>query len=333
MGKGKIGKKITECQIFLTRGCNLHCGYCNLVKKQLKKELSINEWEKAFMNLEKIGIKTVKILGGEPTIIEGFEDLIRFINKETSIKYAVLSNSMFGDDKTESLISAGIQGYFASVDSVGDVKALDEDGSAKSQAGFKKLMEFKRGGIKLLGANVVISKKNLQDIPEIVKALSDNGIWVNLCPVVCGKGNDWEFRANVSDEFRLTDADRPEINNVVIKLLQMKHEGCKIAMPDSYLVNMSKYGIRSNWRCSELAQLRIDADGVFMLCNDIRGEVSKKYNILEMNKERFEEFKKDWKKEREETDCPGCYWSCFLTAEENLKKGGEFGYFYKEDRE
>lgn len=323
-------KEITECQIFLTRGCNLRCGYCNLAKKPLKKELSISEWEEAFKNLEKIGMKTVKILGGEPTILKGFEDLLRFINEKTSIRYAVLSNSMFDDKQIDSLVNAGMQGYFASVDSIGDIEVLDKDGIVKSQAGLNKLMEFKQRGIKLLGANVVISKKNLQDIPEIVKALSDNGIWVNLCPVIYGKGNDWEFRANVSDEFRFTDADIPEINNVVIKLLQMKYEGCKIAIPNSYLVNMSKYGIHSDWKCSELVQLRIDADGAFMFCNDIRGKVAKRYNILKMNREKFEEFRKDWKKERKEIDCPGCYWSCFLTAEENLKK--ERSEFYYSER-
>lgn len=326
-------KEITECQIFLTRRCNLYCGYCKLVKNPLKKELRINEWKKAFRILEEIGIKTVKILGGEPTILEGFEDLLMFINEETSIKYAVLSNSMFSDEKLNSLVNAGMQGYFASVDVIEDARDVDECEVAKSHAGFDKLIKFKQRGIKLLGANVVITKKNLLDIPEIVKILSNKGIWVNLCPVIHGKGDFWEFRTEVPDEFRFTDVDIPKIDDIMMKLLQMKIEGYKIAVPDSYLINMSKYGINNNWKCKELVQLRIDADGALMLCNDIRGEIAKKYNILYMDKEKFEQFKKDWKKERAKTDCPGCYWSCFLVAEDNLKNNKlEFDYLYKVEK-
>ena len=82
---------------------------------------------------------------------------------------------------------------------------------------------------------------------------------------------------------------------------------------------MSKYGIDNNWKCEELVQLRIDADGAFMICNDIRGEVAKKYNVLNINEQNYKKFKNDWKKERLNIDCPGCYWSCFLLAEDNLK--------------
>ena len=332
MNKTKLNKKthlnkITECQIFITRRCNLNCGYCNLVKKKTKNELTMDEWKRAFKILDKIDIKTVKILGGEPTVLEGFEDLLRFINRETSIKYAVLSNSIFTSKKTDDLINAGMQGYFASIDGIDAVKSIDDNGIAKSHAGYEKLMIFKKKGIKILGANVVITKKNILEIPEIVRILSDNGIWVNLCPVIHGTEDFWEFRSAVSNEFRFSDADVQKINNIMIKLLQMKHEGYKIAVPDSYLINLSKYAIDNNWKCSELIQLRVDADGGLMLCNDIRGDIAEKYNILDLNKEKFEEFKKIWKEERKKFNCSGCYWSCFLVAENNLKNNRlEFDY-------
>jgi len=327
-------KKITECQIFLTRRCNLRCEYCKIIQNRLKKELSIDEWKKAFKNLEKIGIKTVKILGGEPTILDSFEDLLRFINEGTSIKYAVLSNSIFNDKKLGSLVNAKIQGYFASIDGIKNVKAVDKYGVAKSHAGFNKLKNLKAKGVNLLGANVVITKKNLSDIPEILKILSENGVWVNLCPVIHGEEDFWEFRTDISDELKFTNADIPKINDIMIKLLQMKLEGAKIAVPNSYLINMSKYGIHNNWKCKELLQLRIDADGALMLCNDIRGKIAEKYNILDMDKEKFEEFKKDWKKERIKIDCPGCYWSCFLLAEDNLTHNRlEFDYVKQKQNE
>jgi len=319
-------KPVTECQIFITRKCNILCGYCKLTRKHFENELSINEWKLAFKNLEKIGIKTVKILGGEPTVIDGLEELLKFINENTSIKYAILSNSIFSQKKLENLINIRLQGYFASVDGIEDIKSVN--GSIKkSHAGFKRLLELKEKGIKILGANVVINKQNILDIPEIVKSLSNEGIWVNLCPVIHGKQDFWEFRTDVPLQYKFTKNDIPVIDTVMKELVTLKHAGYKIAVPDSYLLNMSKYCINLNWKCNELVQLRIDSDGALTICNDIRGKVADKYNILHIDDKIFNRFKIDWYNDKDRINCPGCYWSCFLSAQENIyDKKLEFDY-------
>ena len=318
---------ITECQIFITRKCNLNCGYCNLTKKPLIKELTISEWQTAFTNLEKIGIKTVKILGGEPTIIQGLDKLIKFINENTSLKYALLSNSLFDQEQTQKLIQAKIQGYFASLDGLADINNLDNQTTRKSQAGWQKLIELKNSGVKLLGANIVIHKQNLQNIPKMVKILSDNGIWTNLCLIIHGQPNQWEYRTTIAEQYKFNHDDIAAINLIMKQLIKLKRQGYKIAVPESYLANMAKYGIDLNWKCKNLYQLRLDADGALMICNDIRGKLAEKYNILDLNEKKFAQFKTDWLVASERINCPGCYWSCFLHAQNNLKHNKlEFDY-------
>ena len=321
---------ITECQIFLTRKCNLMCGYCKLTEKQFERELTIDEWKKAFSALESLGIKTVKIMGGEPTVLDGLEELFEYINAHTNIKFALLSNSLISDERLDSLVMAGLQGYFASVDTIRNFD-LNVDQERKASAGLEVLRKLKSKGVKLLGANVVITSKNFMDIPETVQILSDEGIWVNLCPVIHDnhqKGQrEWEYRQVVDESALLRDEDIPALNNVLIRLLQMKQDGVRLAVPDSYLINMSRYGVDCSWQCTRFSQLRIDADGALMLCNDIRGGVSEKYNVRTLTPETFQEFQRDWQQERSVIDCPGCYWSCFYLAEENLKNHrNEFYY-------
>lgn len=321
---------VTECQIFLTRRCNLLCGYCKLTKRHFERELSVAEWKSAFSNMEKIGIKTVKILGGEPTVVEGIEELIRFLNEETSLKYSISSNSMFGDEKFESLISAGIRGYFASIDGIENIKSVDEYGARKSGAGFRRLLDFKKKGVRMLGANVVINRQNVSDMPEIAKALSDDGIWVNLCPVIHGKDDFWEFRTDVPSQYRFTKADVPMIDASMKELVALKRRGCRIAVSDSYLLNMSKYCIDLSWKCLELSQLRVDADGSLTICNDLRGKIAGRYNILRMDNEIFGKFRTEWLDDRERLNCAGCYWSCFVNAQDNMENSRrEFAYFGK----
>jgi len=306
------------------------CGYCKLTERQFEKELSIDEWKKAFSTLESIGIKTVKLMGGEPTVLDGLEELIEYINVHTNIKFALLSNSLISDERLDSLVKAGLQGYFASIDTVKNFD-LSMDQERKASAGLEVLRKLKSKGVPLLGANVVITAKNLLDIPETVSILSDMGIWVNLCPVIHDshpKGQrDWEYRKVVDESAVLKDEDIPALNSVMIKLLQLKQDGVRLAVPDSYLINMSRYSVDCSWQCTRLSQLRIDADGALMLCNDIRGGVSDIYNVRTLTADIFQEFQRGWQQERSGTDCPGCYWSCFYLAEENLRCNRQEFYY------
>lgn len=320
-------KIITEAQVLLTRRCNLDCSYCKLTRKKMN-ELSPNQWKRSFLNMESIGIRTVKILGGEPTIFEGIEELIRFINDNTGLRFALLSNSVMSDEKLNRLAEAGIQGYFASVDKITDIKKNNTHSGVKSRCGFEKLLKLRDMGVRILGANIVITKENLHDLPEMISELTENGIWSNLCPVISGNEDFWEFRSDSSDNgIRLTDEDRDDIDIVMKKLVDMKRDGLKIAVPESYLLNMSGHGVDNDWKCTEMLQLRIDSDGGMMLCNDYRGNIAEKYNIVDMNPELYLQFRKEWNEERRVFDCPGCYWSCFLNAEYNLNRGiNEFDY-------
>lgn len=315
----------TETQWFITRRCNLHCGYCNLTKRKFKKELDAEEVKEGIMNLENLGINTVKFLGGEPTVREDLEEIINFANK-TKLEYAVLSNSMFDDSRLDSLADAGINGYIASVDGLEDVKSIDRQANEKSKKGLEKLLKFREKGVKILGANFAFSRKNMEEAPKVVETLSHYGFFINVAPVVHGKG-DWEFRIGIPDEFKFRPEDVPKIDGTMRELLKMKREGKKIAVPDYFMENMSRYCVNLDWHCSLFSQLRIDADGGLTICNDIRGETADKYNITNLDRKEYNKFIKDWYASETRQNCPGCYWSALVKAEQDLLAGRrEFDY-------
>lgn len=217
-------------------------------------------------------------------------------------------------------------GYIASVDGINDVKSIDSQANEKSKEGLEKLLKFKKKGVKILGANFAMSRKNFEEAPEVAETLSGYGFFVNVAPLVYGKGN-WEFRTDIPDEFKFKPEDVPKIDGVMNKLLQMKLKGSKIAMPDAYLRDMSKYCVNLDWHCNLFSQMRVDADGGLMICNDIRGEIADKYNIMNIDKKTYDEFIKDWHNSEERKGCPGCYWSALVKAEQDLLAGKrEFEY-------
>jgi len=307
---------ITEAQIFLTRRCNMNCGYCKLVN-DTSKELEYRDWIKAWRVMELLGIKTVKIMGGEPTVKKWLPDLLKFASK-TSIKTALLSNSCFDDEMRRQIADSLPWGYFASVDSLEQLN-IDKDPVKKSVSGYNMLKELKNSNIPLLAANVVINKHNIHQIPEIVKKLSDEGFYVNLCTIQHTK-NEREFsKNNIKQDYIFTQEDSGQLYSLSNVLLQMKKDGYKISIPESYLRGMSTYGVGCDWQCSRPTQLRIDSDGGLMLCNEYRTRLAENYNILNMTYDKYDEFLDQWHVARKYVDCDGCYWSCFIQLKIILK--------------
>jgi len=321
---------ITEAQIFLTRKCNLACGYCKLVENQSLEELDYREWVEAAKNMSKIGIKTVKILGGEPTVKEWLPDFIETLENE-GIRTALLSNSSFDREMCSRLVAKGLYGYFASVDGLQEIDQYDGYTSKKSHSGYAMLRRLKRKGVPLLAANAVIHRQNIDEIPELVQRLSDEGFYINLCTIQHTSDQRREFsRASTQIEGlqkRFTDEDRPRLKELARQLAAMQASGVKISIPASYLENMAEYAPGCSWQCDRLYQLRIDADGGLMLCNEYRSDLAERFNITTMDRFAWADFQNEWVEERKSLDCHGCYWSCFLQAKDNVeKKSLEFGY-------
>ncbi|MBW2963511.1 radical SAM protein [Candidatus Woesearchaeota archaeon] len=324
-------KKVTEAQIILTRDCQIRCGYCKLAKNgPYDNELGLSEWKLALTNLDKVGFKTVKIMGGEPTVKEWLPEMIQFSNETTNLRIGLLTNGQFSDEYGKRLADVGLMAIFASIDGIDEVVSVGRDAEKKSHMGYSLLLKAKDWGIPLRASNTVINRKNIEQIPELVDRLSQEGIYVNLCPVIW-TNQEREYSQQIPEDLKFKPSDEMLMNHVMIKLLQMKHDGARISVPDSYLINASRYGINVDWQCQDFSQLRIDADGALTLCNDFRTDLTEKHNVLDLTQKKYLAFVKDWYETRAKTKCGGCYWSCFLQAEDNIKQGQEeFHYAEKE---
>ncbi len=299
--------QFVKAQICLTRKCNLSCSYCSFSRKKFRKELSIDEWKKAILILDRIGIKFLKIMGGEPTIVRNLDKLITFIKYNTKINVAVFSNSFVSKNKLRSLFEAGIDQYITSIDVVDKSPNFSGDISKKSRKGLDALFYLKKLGLKTLRANIVVGKHNIADIPRIVGWLSKNGIYSSLSPVHTGIGDTWELRCKDSS-LKLTEGDLPKIEKITKKLLEMKKKGALIANSVRFLSKWPKYATNLNWHCRFPPVLWVDADGSLMCCYDIRGKTSQ-LSVFDLNKkENLRKFVKHLKEDAGK--CSGCFYNC-----------------------
>lgn len=93
--------------ILITNYCNQKCPFCFASKemegKQAKKEMSVTDFKTVLRKLKKEkAVKTIKLLGGEPTLHTHFKEFINLAVKDFS-HIQIFTNGVFSDEIAEFL--------------------------------------------------------------------------------------------------------------------------------------------------------------------------------------------------------------------------------------
>jgi cyclic pyranopterin phosphate synthase len=77
----RFGRPVTNLRISLTQECNYHCFFCHREGQRFlaKNELTSEEIERIVRIASRLGIKKVKLTGGEPTVREDILEIVRRI--------------------------------------------------------------------------------------------------------------------------------------------------------------------------------------------------------------------------------------------------------------
>lgn len=299
---------ILKVEWLLTRRCNLKCSYCQIRKPctLLGGELTDTEVFEGVRVINKMfpGVPII-FFGGEPTVLDWLPNLVAFC-ESLGVKYAVISNGVRAvTDRTyfERLIKAGISNWSVSVDSLKSLSSLSIDScdsDVKTYSGIRSLRMFREAGVKDLVSCITVTNQNIQDIPEIVRVLSSEGVWSITTPLQRG-GIDREYSA-FSPELECTD---PKV------FLPIARELKEMALSGKYLMHNSpefydwweEYFHNRDWVCSAKNALTIDADGTMKRCVDSKGGLER-FNIMELERD-FSEYLAEVSKPH---GCTGCFW-------------------------
>src|SRR5699024_5207096 len=111
--KDKFGREILYLRISVTDRCNFRCKYCmgddgiDLLRHE--EILSFEEICQTVEIMVSLGIKKVRLTGGEPFARRGFMDLIEMLSKIDGIEdLAITTNGSMVYDKLEKLKSLGV---------------------------------------------------------------------------------------------------------------------------------------------------------------------------------------------------------------------------------
>ena len=266
--KDKFGREIDYLRVSVTDNCNLRCIYCMDEKgnKFLNKDekLTDDEIYKVVKESAKLGIKKVRITGGEPLVRPGVVSLISKINNIEGIEEIYLTtNGILLADMIDELSKNGLKGVNISLDSLKE----DRFNKLTRVGNLHKVLEAIDKaialGIKVKLNTVIVNDINKDEIIDFVNLTKEKRIdvrFIELMPI----GIAVNYKGATNEEVLKFITERyPNYEEVV----RSKSGG-----PASYIkVNGAKGKIgfisaMSNCFCEECNRIRLTPEGFLKQC-------------------------------------------------------------------
>jgi cyclic pyranopterin phosphate synthase len=122
----KYGRQITDLRISVTDRCNFRCVYCRSADPENYREhdeiLSWTELERLARIFVGLGIRKVRITGGEPLVRDGVEKYVTYLHRIGAEDLSITTNGHLLAERCERLIAAGLHRINISLDSLDPIK-------------------------------------------------------------------------------------------------------------------------------------------------------------------------------------------------------------------
>jgi len=118
----KFGRQITDLRISVTDRCNFRCVYCRSANPETHMPsaelLTWDEYQRLARILVGMGIRKVRVTGGEPLVRPGVEDFIARLKALGVPDVSITTNGQMLADRCDRLVAAGLDRINISLDSL-----------------------------------------------------------------------------------------------------------------------------------------------------------------------------------------------------------------------
>ncbi len=205
----KYGRIIDYMRVSIIDRCNLRCQYCmptDIKWIPPQEILSLEEITEICRQTSQIGIKKIKVTGGEPLIRKGCVDLIRMLKEIPGIEQVTLTtNGVLLAQYAEQLNNAGLDAINVSLDTLDPEKYLkitQSDALADVLDGISAIEKY---DIPLKINSVLQRGVNDSDWQELIGLAKDRRIdvrFIEMMPIGHGKQFDPISNAEILQKLR-----------------------------------------------------------------------------------------------------------------------------------
>lgn len=178
-----FGREVTGLRIAITARCNMSCLYCHREGEEggvRGCEISAEEIVKVISAGASLGVKRVKITGGEPLMRGDLEEILARL--PSGLEVSLTTNGTLLAGRARSLAVAGLRRVNVSLDSLRPqvyrrITGGGEDDLGRAIAGIDAALE---AGLLPVKVNMVVLKENEGEVWDMVDFTRDRGAILQL---------------------------------------------------------------------------------------------------------------------------------------------------------
>ncbi|QDD84808.1 GTP 3',8-cyclase MoaA [Bacillus cereus] len=281
----KLQRPLKDLRISVTDRCNFRCRYC--MPEEIfgpdysflsnDKILSFDEIERITRIFVSLGVRKLRITGGEPLLRRGLPKLIERLNKIDGVEdIGLTTNGSLLKKFAPDLYKAGLSRVTVSLDSLEEERFFYLNGNrSKVQRVLEGIQAAAEVGMKIKINMVVQKGKNEQDILQMAQYFKENKHILRFIEYMdVGNYNGWDLKEVVSKQ-EIVDT----IHQVMpLERIEANYSG-EVATRYRYIGSDEEIGIISSVTdsfCSLCTRARISAEGKLYTClfaskgNDLR---------------------------------------------------------------
>lgn len=189
----KFGRTITYLRLSVTDLCNLRCKYCmpeeGICKKNHEDILSEDEMVMAVQTAASLGIRKIRITGGEPLVKKNILSICERVGKIPGIdEVCVTTNGVLLEEYAQGLINAGVSRLNISLDTLNAEKYKEITRIGNLQKVLTGIEEAIKVGFKKIKLNAVLMRGfNDDEIRALAELTLDKPIdmrFIELMPMI-----------------------------------------------------------------------------------------------------------------------------------------------------
>ena len=200
------GRKIDYLRISVTDRCNLRCRYCmpdGICSVPMSQILTYEEIRTVAEAAAELGVRHIKLTGGEPLVRRGITHLIRELKEISAIESVTLTtNGTLLKKELPGLLEAGLDAVNISLDTMDREQYRDITGSDElenvleavrsaanvtGEAGEKNACRQSPFRVKINAVSLALGEENLRALISLAKDMPVDVRFIEMMPIGYGK--------------------------------------------------------------------------------------------------------------------------------------------------
>lgn len=262
-----FGRQITDLRVSITDRCNFRCVYCRSGENDVPgaERLSFDEYERLVRILVGLGIRKVRVTGGEPLVRPGVAEFLARLKALGVRDLSLTTNGFTLAERLDSLVASGLDRINISLDSlkperfeaITRTKTFDQVMASIEAAQASKLRPVKVNAVLVRGLN----DDEVEDFAQFARDLNLIMRFIEFMPL--DAGHTWT-RDRV-----VTAAEIHERISARWPLVPIEHERSETARRYRFADGRGEIGLVAPVTqpfCGHCSRIRLTADGKLRTC-------------------------------------------------------------------